>query len=93
MLDRDQELTLQTLARSIRQCVDAVGPACTARLLGTIALDLTQADRFGDKATASRGRRGQSSPAPTPLSLASSGPLSSVLSIGTQPQHDHGAQA
>lgn len=65
MLDHDQELTLQTLARSIRQCVDTLGPACTARLLGTIAVDLTQADKFADTA---------------------------VLSIGTQPQHEHGAQ-
>ena len=44
MLDRDQDLAVQALAHAIAHCLEAVGPACTARLLGTIALDLIETD-------------------------------------------------
>lgn len=65
MLDRDQDLALQALAHAITHCLEAVGPACTARLLGTIALDLTQADGHTDQATLSRPHPdGLSSPEP-----------------------------
>jgi hypothetical protein len=44
MTNPDQERTLQLLAEAIRHCVEILGPACVARLLGTIALDLAEAD-------------------------------------------------
>jgi hypothetical protein len=50
MLDRDRELALQTLAHSIRRCIETIGPSCTGRLLGTVALDLIEADKHADKA-------------------------------------------
>lgn len=50
MLDRDQDLALQAVAHAIAHCLEAVGPACTARLLGTIALDLIEADEHASEA-------------------------------------------
>lgn len=44
MTDPDQEQALRLLASAVGRCVKTLGPACAARLLGTIALDLTGAD-------------------------------------------------
>ncbi len=44
MTDPDQEQALRLLASAIGRCVETLGPACAARLLGTIALDLTGDD-------------------------------------------------
>lgn len=65
MLDHDQDLAIKALAHSIRHCIETIGPACTARLLGTIALDLTKADGHTDEATLSQPHPGgQDSPEP-----------------------------
>lgn len=51
MLNRDQDLALQALAHAIAHCLEAVGPACSARLLVTIALDLIETDEHTDQAS------------------------------------------
>jgi hypothetical protein len=43
MIQPDQELALRHLARSIRLCVEALGPTCTAHLMATAAIDLAEA--------------------------------------------------
>jgi hypothetical protein len=66
MLAPDQELSLQDLAHSIRQCIETLGPACTARLLGTVASDLIEAH----EATTGRPRPdGQDAPDVTAVRL------------------------
>lgn len=44
MADSDQERAPRALADAIRDCVKMFGPACSARHLGVVALDLAKAN-------------------------------------------------
>lgn len=53
MLDPRQDRALQDLARSIANSVDVLGNTCTARLLGSIALGLSDS-RESDQSAESK---------------------------------------
>lgn len=42
MTDTGSDMALQSLATGIRRCVETLGSACTAGLLATVALDLSE---------------------------------------------------
>ena len=83
MTDLDQEPTLQLLAEAIRHCVEILGPACTARLLGAVALDLAEANSLLRKPDPHH--RLKSSVAKPPVV----GPLPAAIGAGRRGRRDH----
>jgi hypothetical protein len=39
-MDREQSQAITELAEAVRRCIRALGPSCTARLMGLVAIDL-----------------------------------------------------
>lgn len=66
MLDPRQDQTLQDLARSIANSVDALGGTCTAGLLASIALGLVDSPGSDDPTTSTSSAEGASKPASKP---------------------------